>query len=72
MTCYDESERDGKNATAPDDDPYAPNAWGLKGGCGHTTREMEFSAAVVACGIGLMILAAAGYGIFAAVRAIFN
>jgi hypothetical protein len=55
---------------AQDDDPYAPNAWGLKGGCGHTTREMEFSAAVVACGIGLMILAAAAIGIARLIEAI--
>jgi len=55
---------------AQDDDPYAPNAWGLKGGCGHTTREMEFSAAVVACGIGLMILTAAAIGIARLIEAI--
>jgi len=60
MNCYDEKEWDGDTPKKADD-PYAPNEYGLAGGQGHTTKELEFSAAV--CAFGCLMIALLVIGI---------
>lgn len=52
------------------DDPYAPNEWGLAGGQGHTTKELEASVTVCAYGCLMVVILGIGIGVAALINLI--
>lgn len=71
MNCFDKDKWDG-DTPKKEDDPYAPNEWGLAGGQGHTTKELEESVKAIGFGCLMIVLLCVGIGIAALINLIVD